>query len=422
MGRTTGLLSISANFEPNIADAFDPRLKVDTLADLSTLATFGVYSYVGMVVSVNADGTNNGVYRLTALPHTIPGNWEAIGGGAGTGGLTPTAIITTSPCSGTVGYLHRIDTEVGSGSLVFNMPVVPTDGDLIGWMDVNPDGSFQDYPVILTPPSGTLLSGFNDTLNLDVDKLTIEMMYNSSNSNWVFYENPHTPEGGLGVTGTPERQVLNIDGTTNTVDTDYSLYLVPASAYPASIKIAAVNRNSSVIPAIRIAHVDGVIGDVANEDYIWYDVLLQPNEPKFVEIDGMIPADSILVRSDTSDVNFIMTSLLQESDTGLQRISATTVVADTDTTLVAPSVNEYENCSVLVCNKDAVNSATYRVALIDGVLGDLAVEDYFVYDEVITENEGFAFSEIFHIPTGYTLAVRASDADVNFIVYGRLRS
>lgn len=228
--------------------------------------------------------------------------------------------------------------------------------------------------------------------------------------------------GSSGITGTPIRVgAEDIDGAINTIDTDISLYIVPASTYPAKVKIVAVNRNSGVIPAVRIAHVDGAIGAVSDEDYLMYDVLLQPNEPKFLEIDGMTSGDSILVRSNSVGVNFIATALYQSSDTGLKRIAATTVLANTDTVLFSAAGAEYENCSIMVCNRDSANAATYRIALIDGAIGALTVEDYIVFDEIILENEGFAFSEIFHIPNGYTIAVRASDSDVNFVLFGQER-
>lgn len=233
-----------------------------------------------------------------------------------------------------------------------------------------------------------------------------------------------TGVGSGGVTGTPTRiGAEDIDGTTNAIDTDISLYTVPASTYPAKVKIIAVNRNGLTVPtpSTRIAHVDGAIGAVANEDYLWYDVLLQPNESKYIEIDGMEVGDSILVRSDTTDVNFLATALYQTTDGGYKRIAATTVVADTDTSLFQASGSDYEDCSIHICNKDASNAVTYRVALIDGAVGAIAVEDYIIFDELITENEGFTFTESFHLPDGYTVAVRASDADVNFLLYGRER-
>ena len=86
MGRTKGLLSLSGNFEPQVAGPFDARSRVETKADLLLLATWQAkdgnpYTYVGMVVTVYADTTekNNGIYRLKAADYTQEGNWEKAG-------------------------------------------------------------------------------------------------------------------------------------------------------------------------------------------------------------------------------------------------------------------------------------------------------------------------------------------------------
>ena len=86
MGRNKGLSSFSANFEAQLAAPIDARMVVDTQADLINPTTWtandgGIYAYIGMLVTVNADTTliNNGVYRLIALPYTSADNWEQIG-------------------------------------------------------------------------------------------------------------------------------------------------------------------------------------------------------------------------------------------------------------------------------------------------------------------------------------------------------
>jgi hypothetical protein len=233
---------------------------------------------------------------------------------------------------------------------------------------------------------------------------------------------PHagSSSGGTGVTGTPIRVgAEDIDGAVNTIDTDIALYTVPGATYPASVKIAIVNRNNSTV-AVRLAHIDGVLGAVSNEDYILYDCILQPYESKFIELDGMITGDTLLIRSDTTDVTFIATALYQDSDMGYKRIDATTVLASTNTALFV-SAAEYEQCSIVACNKDASNSASIRVAIVDGALGTLAVEDYIIFDDTLLENETKFLIEALHIANGQTVAVYSTDADTNFILYGRER-
>ena len=89
MARTKGLLPISGNFEPQVAEPFDARSRVETKADLLLLATWQAkdgnpYTYIGMVVTVYADATeeNNGIYRLKSSDYTQEGNWEKAGAGA----------------------------------------------------------------------------------------------------------------------------------------------------------------------------------------------------------------------------------------------------------------------------------------------------------------------------------------------------
>jgi len=79
MSREIGLLPLSANFEVNLASPIDPRCNVGTQADL--LNSFGVYFYLGMIVSVHSDTTpsKNGLYRLSGLPCTDITNWKKIG-------------------------------------------------------------------------------------------------------------------------------------------------------------------------------------------------------------------------------------------------------------------------------------------------------------------------------------------------------
>ena len=117
--RTNGILGISANFEPQVAGAFDARAVVPTQADLLLAATWqandgGTYIYVGMTVTVAEDPTpaNNGVYiLLNVAGYTSISNWKFVGsGGAGNPGATgatgpagPTGATGFTGASGTDG-------------------------------------------------------------------------------------------------------------------------------------------------------------------------------------------------------------------------------------------------------------------------------------------------------------------------------
>ena len=96
-----------------------------------------------------------------------------------------------------------------------------------------------------------------------------------------------------------------IDGAANPVNTDVALYVVPGATEAIVSAIHACNR-SAVVGTIRIAHVDGAIGVVADEDYIIYDETVEGNGHIDIQLGiSMEAADSLLVRSDVVDVNFI---------------------------------------------------------------------------------------------------------------------
>jgi len=208
-----------------------------------------------------------------------------------------------------------------------------------------------------------------------------------------------------------------IDGAGNAIDTDISLYTVSASTYTRPVNITATNRNNAVV-RIRIAHVDGAIGAVANEDYLDYDIEMQPYESKEITIKGMEAADTILVRSDTTDVNFIAEGQEFSSD-GAKRLAAVTVVADTNTALYVATGN-VDEIEIVACNKDSVNSANIRIALIDGALGTWADEHNLRYEEILLKNESVHYSfDRRSLRNTHTIGVRSTNANVNFIFYGK---
>ena len=77
MARAKGTLKLSSNVEPQVGAPLDARSIVPTEADLYAAGSFD-YSYVGMIVSVQATGD---VYILKAKPTTVEGNWDKVAGG-----------------------------------------------------------------------------------------------------------------------------------------------------------------------------------------------------------------------------------------------------------------------------------------------------------------------------------------------------
>jgi hypothetical protein len=85
MARVKGIISISANAEPQIAAPWDGRDLVPTKAELYLPATWtsndgNIYVYDGMSTKVTSDGVNNGLYILSGTDYTNPVNWNKIGG------------------------------------------------------------------------------------------------------------------------------------------------------------------------------------------------------------------------------------------------------------------------------------------------------------------------------------------------------
>lgn len=89
MARTAGLLGISANWEPRVAEPFDGRIRVGLKSDLTQLSTWqnpdgNVYLYKEIIVSVYNDiPLNNGAYRLIDIDYTDINNWVKLGEGGG---------------------------------------------------------------------------------------------------------------------------------------------------------------------------------------------------------------------------------------------------------------------------------------------------------------------------------------------------
>jgi hypothetical protein len=93
---------------------------------------------------------------------------------------------------------------------------------------------------------------------------------------------------------------VDVAATTDTV-----LYTVPTGKTAVISSLMICNRGGSKI-AFRIAHVDGPIGSLANEDYVYYELQLNAHD-SFVATIGMTMSagDTIVVRSDSINVNFI---------------------------------------------------------------------------------------------------------------------
>lgn len=96
-----------------------------------------------------------------------------------------------------------------------------------------------------------------------------------------------------------------LGATTVTANTDTLLYAVPASKSAVVSTILVCNRGATS-QTYRVAHVDGAIVNVANEDFIAYDQTIPANTSFGLSFGvTMAATHTILVRSDSTNVNFI---------------------------------------------------------------------------------------------------------------------
>jgi len=257
-----------------------------------------------------------------------------------------------------------------------------------------------------------ILTGRGADLSIP-DEGSVTLQYEENSNKWRMLGVPVSIQASVSRIG-----ALDIDGTTNAVDTNITLYTVPASTYPRKVRINITNRNSGTDALVRLAHHEGSVG---NEDYILYDVSLTPSETKSIEIDGMIPGDILMIRSNVTDVTFVATSEVYTAKDSPVKIGAVDPSATTNTTLVSTDAStHYEDISISICNRDSANPASVRVALVDSTsIGNLAVEDYIMFDTTIAANESLIMSNICSMPPSSILAVYTSAATISFIAYGK---
>jgi len=91
---------------------------------------------------------------------------------------------------------------------------------------------------------------------------------------------------------------VDISAGTNTL-----IYTVPPASGEFKATVNICNRNKSDVE-IRLAIVDGILADLANEDWIEYDVTLRAGG--LIERSGleMTPGQSVIGYSDKSNVSF----------------------------------------------------------------------------------------------------------------------
>jgi hypothetical protein len=141
---------------------------------------------------------------LTTFEGYNGSKWGSIGGG-----LTPTTIKTANGYTATSNDLVRCDTTSGAFSITF--PTSPTDGDIIGVVDIT--GNFNTANLTINR-GGTTTIESDTSLILDMNGTYVSFVYSSTGTNWKLLE---TPVGSLGNVSTSVTLTGLTKGTGNTL-------------------------------------------------------------------------------------------------------------------------------------------------------------------------------------------------------------
>ena len=213
-----------------------------------------------------------------------------------------------------------------------------------------------------------------------------------------------------------------IDGSTNTIDTNISLVDTITVHYE-EVDIAITNTNNINV-TVSLWHVDGAVSALADEDRLMYEVSMETNETKKIIIPGLEVGHSLVGRSDTTDVNFIVAGRLI-TDPKVKRIGSITIDGTTNainTNIeVVTSTANYTEVQLFICNRSSIESALYSVHDVDSTsIGDLGDEDVIISDDTILPNELlWDVDFIRDFPEDNMITFSSDIVDVNIIVYGR---
>lgn len=219
---------------------------------------------------------------------------------------------------------------------------------------------------------------------------------------------------------------LDIDGVINLINTNVSLFVIPASIFPTNLKVLCINKNVSSAK-VRIAHIDGAIGTLSNEDYLFYDALLLPGETKEIIIPGAFTGDTFMVRSDTTLVSFVLSSELRLVSS-YKRIAAfdidgATNLINTNYGILTTTGSQNTDFQYVVCNRNSADVCSYRLALIDGAtVSSLGNDDYILWEELILESESQMSDNFLHANGNKTIMFRSDKKNINIVVYGNVQS
>lgn len=83
---------------------------------------------------------------------------------------------------------ERVIADTSNGSLIVSLPSSPTDSDRIAVVDIS--GTFDRYPIVIRPGTGTKINGSVDDWIVNIRDSHLELFYHAATSEWKFEETP----------------------------------------------------------------------------------------------------------------------------------------------------------------------------------------------------------------------------------------
>ena len=178
---------------------------VTVVDDSKNLSNIVNASLTGTISIGSSPSTGTAGQLLTSNGTSAP-TWTTVASS-----LIPTAIKTAAYTAVTNDLVRCNST---AGVFTVTLPASPADGAMIGVMDVN--GTFGTYAVTVAPNTGKTIEGDATSLVLDVTNAYVELVYNSSTTNWRLQETPVGILGDVTTTGTQTLTNKTITGTKET--------------------------------------------------------------------------------------------------------------------------------------------------------------------------------------------------------------
>ena len=164
-------------------DSNTPKLAIsDTLPSVNSIphVPLAELNFNGFEFKTDSNGRVMGAGVIDLRPNVFVGNLSNYSPSA----LKNTDIINTSR-EITSGERAIIDTR--NGSVIIRLPE-GTDSDRVAIVDL--EGSFDRYPVVLRPKSGTKINGSVDDWIINIRDAHIELFYHEATEEWKFEETP----------------------------------------------------------------------------------------------------------------------------------------------------------------------------------------------------------------------------------------